>query len=670
MRPTDYHGPALHRDGHSDGAGEAGAVAAALAAARATAAQHEVVVPGTVVNVNTAEEFRALDKKALLAESGARIAAAVRGDGGQDALDDPAVLARFILVCFADLKNHRFIYWFGFPALVATPPPTLRSAPQPMPPAMSSSLTGAVAALLRGGDTLPASFVVLRDADGDGVAEALPLSRWATLDEATRRRAIVAFVDPCPLPTNPGWPLRNLLTLLSHRLHLDSATILCYRPHPGHPAGGLLLDVDIGAAGGDLRGSVVGWELNDRRKPGPRLMNLKSLLDPVALARASVNLNLNLMKWRALPTLDNERLAATRCLLFGAGTLGCYVARSLLAWGFQKITFVDNGRVSYSNPVRQPLFEFADCADGGKPKAEAAANALKRIFPDVEAEGVQLTIPMPGHPVPEVERAQVAEDVKRLEELVGAADVVFMLTDTRESRWLPTVLCAAADKPVLNVALGFDTYLVMRHGVSPGAGEPGPSPDTSGAGGAGGAGGGDDAGGAASAADAAALPAAAGKLGCYFCNDVVAPANSTRDRTLDQQCTVTRPGLAPIAGATAVELLVALLHHPDGAAAESEHALALSEKPTSPLGIVPHQIRGFLTHMTPMITSLRAFDRCTACSEAVVGGYKKDGLGFLTAAFDDPAYLERATGLDDLQAKAASAIAAWEGEDDEDGDDW
>lgn len=50
------------------------------------------------------------------------------------------------------------------------------------------------------------------------------------------------------------------------------------------------------------------------------------------------------------------------------------------------ITFVDNAKISYSNPVRQPLYEFEDCLGGGKSKAMAAVDRLTKIFPGVVSQ--------------------------------------------------------------------------------------------------------------------------------------------------------------------------------------------------------------------------------------------------------------------------------------------
>lgn len=49
-----------------------------------------------------------------------------------------------------------------------------------------------------------------------------------------------------------------------------------------------------------------------------------------SLAETSVDLNLKLMKWQLLPNIDLEKIKNCKCLLLGAGTLGCSVARNLL----------------------------------------------------------------------------------------------------------------------------------------------------------------------------------------------------------------------------------------------------------------------------------------------------------------------------------------------------
>ena len=116
-------------------------------------------------------------------------------------------------------------------------------------------------------------------------------------------------------------------------------------------------------------------------------MSLSDTLSPTSLAASSSLLNLSLMKWRLLPSLVFPK---PKVLIFGAGTLGCSVSRSLVAWGVRDLTIVDNGKVSWSNPARQSLYQVTDCynvnqgvGSGGKWKVEAACESLKRIVPDV-----------------------------------------------------------------------------------------------------------------------------------------------------------------------------------------------------------------------------------------------------------------------------------------------
>ena len=82
-------------------------------------------------------------------------------------------------------------------------------------------------------------------------------------------------------------------------------------------------------------------------------VDLKSMFNPETIAENAVDLNINLMKWRMCPYLNTDIIRTQKYLLVGAGTLGCHVSRALLGWGARHITFLDNGKVSYSNPVRQ-----------------------------------------------------------------------------------------------------------------------------------------------------------------------------------------------------------------------------------------------------------------------------------------------------------------------------
>jgi len=113
------------------------------------------------------------------------------------------------------------------------------------------------------------------------------------------------------------------------------------------------------------------------------------------------------------------------------------------------VTFVDNGRVSYSNPVRQWLYTFDDCQGGGAPKAATAAANLRRVFPGVETAGIALTIPMPGHAVTGSQIEQARKDTEQLAQLIRDHDAVFLLTDSRYAVLLYCVWCVHSDHVLL-----------------------------------------------------------------------------------------------------------------------------------------------------------------------------------------------------------------------------
>jgi len=68
---------------------------------------------GTLLNVNTHEEFKKADFKQLAQDIGDQVWAAIESGA---ALEDPGLLTRFFLITFANLKSHHFHYFFLLPS--------------------------------------------------------------------------------------------------------------------------------------------------------------------------------------------------------------------------------------------------------------------------------------------------------------------------------------------------------------------------------------------------------------------------------------------------------------------------------------------------------------------------------------------------------------------------
>jgi len=72
------------------------------------------------------------------------------------------------------------------------------------------------------------------------------------------------------------------------------------------------------------------------------------------------------------------------------------------------------------------------------------ANDLNLVLQN--AVGHEMSIPMPGHPIPPASVDKTKKDITILEKLIEEHDAIFLLMDSRESRWLPTVIGASKGK--------------------------------------------------------------------------------------------------------------------------------------------------------------------------------------------------------------------------------
>nr|CAI5821254.1 unnamed protein product [Callosobruchus analis] len=532
---------------------------------------HLLPFQGWILNTNTIEQFKECDKADLINKEGQKLYQKIKNG---EVFENTSLLNTFFVLSFADLKKFHYYYWFAFPVPRNVIVEKIDTCD------LEDMFTADEMAILNSAymnfDCSQKAYFIVKK----GLGKVLQVQTLASVLKSITSEDINDYYfvfhnisyDRCAV----GSTFRNYIAFIlyywtanfiSFNLTRIGSQITCKKS--------IVYKLRLPTKTKDFYTSWVGWEKNERDKMGPKLANMKNTLDPSVIAENAVDLNLKLMKWNLLPSVDLQKIRKTKCLLLGAGTLGCSVARTLLGWGIREITFVDNSTVSFSNPVRQSLFTYQDSVDM-KPKSKAAADNLKNIFPGVNSVGHQMTIPMPGHSVGESMLEQTKQSVEKLTQLIKGHDVIFLLLDSRESRWLPTLIASVENK-------------------------------------------------------------------------------SLKGRTLDQQCTVTRPGVSQIAGALAVELSISVLQHKHGVFAPAYYSTSqtaptqeMTVSDDSVLGLVPHSIRGFLSSFEHILPATEKYKNCVACSDLIIQEYKAKHMEFLLNVFNSSKHLEDVALLTEL----------------------
>ncbi|POM84037.1 ThiF family protein [Cryptosporidium meleagridis] len=353
-------------------------------------------------------------------------------------------------------------------------------------------------------------------------------------------------------------------------------------------------------------------------------VDLKNYLSPHELQQRLSTMNIDLIKWRLIPNFEQIHFKNLKFLIIGSGTLGCTVARNLIGWGIRNFKFIDHSKVSLNNPMRQCLFTLED-AKNKKNKALAAVERLKYVCPDIHAEGVDFEIPILGDSTLSFET--FLKSVNQTKDHIIDSDVVMLLTDNKESRWLPTVLTGLINRyynrkrPILciTVGLGFDSFIVVRNTFT--------ETDYS-------------------------------NSGCYFCGDFsINSKNNTLDIPVDQQCSVVRMGASYFASSIAVELIMNLSQHPlTWNAPHLSNRSNKSEENKSLLGTTPQCIRGFLADFSFCTDPIQRNKHCIACSDELIERIHKDEVNTLSEIFINPRMVESISGLTNFKSEVEKSI--------------
>ncbi len=152
---------------------------------------------------------------------------------------------------------------------------------------------------------------------------------------------------------------------------------------------------------------------------------------------------------RLLPWWDQDRLAAARVVVAGAGAVGNEALKLLALVGVGEIVVVDFDTVSPSNLSRTVLFRAEDV---GQPKAALAARRTREINPEVHVAAID---------------GDIGRDLG-LATLAGA-DVVLGGLDSINARWSLNRRCLQAGVPWINAGITASDVQVSRHVPGEGA---------------------------------------------------------------------------------------------------------------------------------------------------------------------------------------------------------